>query len=75
MCRFLFVCLYVINIFKASEYLITDQSKLSEIVQANDNDLPGFKVGNFVNNNPIKKYDDSTITNSNTAMKGPLKCK
>ena len=75
MCRCLFVCFNVINIFKASEYLITDQSKLSETVQANDNDLPVFKVGNFFNNNPIKETDLSTIANSNTAMKGPLKCK
>ena len=69
------VCLYVINIFKDSEYLVSYQVKFSEPVKRYDNNLPVVKVGNSVNNDTIKKNDNDTIEKRNAALKGPIKCK
>ena len=69
------ICLYVINIFKASEYLVSDQVKFSDPVKCYDNNLPVVKVGNSVNNDTIKKNDNGTIAKPNAALKGPIKCK
>ena len=75
MCQYLFVCLYVIIVFKASRYLVTYQVKFSEPVQVNDNNLPVVKVGNFVNKDTIKKNDNGNIAKLNAAMKGSIKYK
>ena len=71
----MFVCLFVIFVFKASGYLVTDQVKLSEPLKINDNNLPVVKVDNFVNNDIIKKKDNGNIAKMIAAMKGPIKFK
>ena len=60
MCKCLIVFLYVIIIFKASEYLVTDMVKLSRTVQTDDYDLPAVKAGDFVHNYTAKQNNYST---------------
>ena len=75
LCKCLIVCLYVIIIFKASEYLVTDQVKLSRTVQTNNYDLPAVKAGDFVNNYTAKQNNYSTNSKPIDAIEKPLKCK
>ena len=71
----LIVCLYVIIIFKASEYLVTNQAKLTRTVQTYDYNLPAVKAGDFVHNYTAKQ--NNYITNSKLvgSIEKPLKCK
>ena len=69
------VCfLYVIIIFKASEYLVTDKDKLSRTVRTNEYDLPTVKDGDDVNSHTVKQnnYDAKFLID---AIESPFKCK